>query len=324
MRFIIHGVGAVGSTTAAALVRAGEEVVGIARGRQLEAIRTNGLLLRTPGSSDRVRFDCVSTPSDIAIRPDDAILLAVKTQDTEAALSQLAAAGVRNQPIFCMQNGIENERMALRRFANVHAVTLLTPAEFVTPGEVAVFAEPKMGIFTTGRYPGGADAADEGLAKALSAGGIAGLVSEDVMASKRGKLLVNLINIVEAAMGADAPAEDVVALLMAEGQAVFEAAGIAWSDVGEENPLRKELLHITPVPGVARAGNSTAQSLARHTGSVETDYLNGEIVLMGRLHDVPTPANAYFCDLATEMAAGRRQAGSLRRDEVAKALNLSR
>ena len=37
---------------------------------------------------------------------------------------------------------------------------------------------------------------------------------------------------------------------------------------------------------------STRQSLVRGTGSAETDYLNGEIVLLGRLHGVPTPVNA--------------------------------
>ena len=35
-----------------------------------------------------------------------------------------------------------------------------------------------------------------------------------------------------------------------------------------------------------RPGSSTWQSLRRGTGAVETDYLNGEIVLLGRLHGV--------------------------------------
>ena len=45
-RFVVYGVGAIGGTIAAALARAGEDVVGIARGAQLEAIRRDGLLLR--------------------------------------------------------------------------------------------------------------------------------------------------------------------------------------------------------------------------------------------------------------------------------------
>ena len=49
MRAIVYGIGAIGGTVAAALALAGQEVVGIARGAQLEAVRAGGLLLRTPG-----------------------------------------------------------------------------------------------------------------------------------------------------------------------------------------------------------------------------------------------------------------------------------
>jgi 2-dehydropantoate 2-reductase len=68
---------------------------------------------------------------------DDAILLTMKTQHTLAALERLRAAGVREQPIFCVQNGIANERFVLRRFPEVHGVTVMMPASFVIPGEVA-------------------------------------------------------------------------------------------------------------------------------------------------------------------------------------------
>ena len=54
--------------------------------------------------------------------------------------------------------------------------------------------------------------------------------------------------------------------------------------------------------GRERAGSSSWQSLARGTGAIETDYLNGEIVLLGRLHGVPTPVNAALCALAERYA----------------------
>ena len=55
MRIIVYGVGAIGGTVAAALALAGQEVVGIARGAQLAAIRAGGLLLRTPEQAARAR-----------------------------------------------------------------------------------------------------------------------------------------------------------------------------------------------------------------------------------------------------------------------------
>ena len=59
----------------------------------------------------------------------------------------------------------------------------------------------------------------------------------------------------------------------------------------------------------SRPGASSWQSLARGTGSIEADYLNGEIVLLGRLHGVATPVNAALQRLANHgraRAVGRR------------------
>jgi 2-dehydropantoate 2-reductase len=46
-----------------------------------------------------------------------------------------------------------------------------------------------------------------------------------------------------------------------------------------------------PVGGTNRGGGSSWQSLTRGTGDIESDYLNGEIVLLGRLYGVATPVN---------------------------------
>jgi hypothetical protein len=46
------------------------------------------------------------------------------------------------------------------------------------------------------------------------------------------------------------------------------------------------------VGGHPRQGGSTWQSVQRGHGSVETDFLNGEIVRLGRLHQIPTPLNS--------------------------------
>ena len=60
-----------------------------------------------------------------------------------------------------------------------------------------------------------------------------------------------------------------------------------------------------------RVGGTTGHNLSRGTGSVETDYLNGEVVLLGRLHGVPTPANATVQRLANAAARDHRPPGSM-------------
>ena len=71
-----------------------------------------------------------------------------------------------------------------------------------------------------------------------------------------------------------------------------------------------------PIGGQARGGGSTWQSLERRAGSVETDYLNGEIVLLGRQHGVPTPANALLQRLMADAAATGAPAGAMTAEEL--------
>jgi 2-dehydropantoate 2-reductase len=56
--------------------------------------------------------------------------------------------------------------------------------------------------------------------------------------------------------------------------------------------------------------------LSRGTGSVETDYLTGEIVLLGRLVGVPTPINERLQVVVADMARRHAAPGSLSVDEV--------
>ena len=210
MRIIIHGVGAIGGVVGAALVEAGHEVLGIARGRMLEAIRAHGLTMISPKGRVMVDLPCVATPSEITFRPDDVVLLCVKGQDTEAALTDLRAAGMTDQPLFCLQNGTANERTALRYFPNVHGVTVMMPATYLEPGEVITHGAPCYGLFEIGRYPQGSDADDAALKEVLDKANIATFVSEAVMAAKYGKLLMNLGNTADAML----PVDDVVEALL--------------------------------------------------------------------------------------------------------------
>jgi 2-dehydropantoate 2-reductase len=311
MRIIVYGVGAIGGTVAAALALAEQEVIGIARGPHLKAIQADGLLLRTPEKTVRAHFSCVSDPAEIDLRPDDVILLTMKTQDTLAALERLRTAGVAGQPIFCVQNGVTNERLALRYFPEVHGVTVMMPAAISAPGEVSAFSVPRHGIFDIGRYPGGSNSHDANLAEALEAANIAAFTSPDVMQSKYGKLLLNLSNILQAALGLDADYKHLEALLRTEAEAAYRAAGIPWLDVGATDARRAQLMNQRPISGVDRLGSSTTQSLARGGGSIETDYLNGEIALLGRLYGIPVPANTYFAELGARMARERLKPGAI-------------
>ncbi len=311
MRIIVYGVGAIGGTIAARLAEHGQDVAGIARGRQLQAIRDSGLTLKTPDRTFTSHFECAEGPSELGLRDDDVIFLCVKGQDTEGALRDLRAAGAVKQPIFCFQNGVNNERLALRHFENVYGVTVMMPADYETPGTVCGFGTPRSGIFDIGRYPMGRDDLCEDIARRLHDAGLAGFVLDDVMASKYGKLLMNLTNVLDAGFADEAAYKPWLERARSEALEAYGAAGVRWTDIGGDDARRKTYMRMAEIPGVTRVGSSSKQSLVRQAGSIETDYLNGEIVLLGRLHGVPVPVNAALCRIGRKLAAGELEIGKV-------------
>ncbi|MEM6742609.1 MAG: 2-dehydropantoate 2-reductase N-terminal domain-containing protein [Pseudomonadota bacterium] len=314
MRLIIYGLGAIGGAVAAGLTRAGREVVGIARGDRLAALRERGLRFRTPLLEDRVRFPLVEDPARIEFRSGDALLLALKTQHVESALDRLRAAGWTSGPIFCALNGIESERLTLRRFPNVHGVLVMMPASYLDIDEACAYSHPRHGVFESGLPQGGCDEDDLRFAELMEVGNIGGFAVEDVMAAKTGKLLLNLGNVIGAAFGErdrdDGDPAALRAAARAEAETVLRAAGRPWREVGAADPRRDALMKQGEIAGARRAGSSTAQSLARGVGDIETDFLNGEIALHARLAGVPAPINAHLAALGARMARDGAAPGS--------------
>jgi 2-dehydropantoate 2-reductase len=320
MRIIVYGLGAVGGVIAALLSLAGHQVVGIARGRQFGAVQRSGLTLFTPQATRTATFPVVADPEEISFEADDAVLLTMKGPDTAGALLRLQAAGVLAQPIFCFQNGVANEPLALRFFENVYGATVMLPADYDTPGEVASYFTPKMGAFDIGRYPRGSDEAVAKLCRILENSGFIATPREEVMGSKYRKLLMNLRNIIDALLADTGLQEKWYAQARAEAEAVLTAAGIGCDP--SDSPARSELAMAT-IPGRKRIGSSTLQSIVRATGSLETDFLNGEIVLLGRLHGTPTPVNSALCRLSLELGSGRLQPRTAGDDVIAAMIGVT-
>jgi 2-dehydropantoate 2-reductase len=308
MRIVVFGIGAVGGVIAGRLFEHGNEVVAIARGAHFEAVRDNGLTLIDPDRKVTLPIPVVDDPARIDWRDDDVVLVTTKTQDSAGALSALATAAGRELPVVCVQNGVENERIALRRFENVYAICVMLPAEHLEPGVVAASSAPVTGLLDIGRYPGGLDDTAHAVAAALSGATFESIPRPDVMRWKYAKLLMNLANSVEALC---APGDDAVSLgrlARREGAAVLRAADIDVASIEEDRERRGERL----TPRLARGGGSTWQSLRRGTGSLETDYLNGEIALLARMHGVASPVNAVLQSAANDAARRKLAPGSLR------------
>ena len=368
MRYIIIGAGAVGGTIGGSLYQGGHDVVLVARGAHLDALRARGLRLATPFGTHQLDIPAVGGPAELRLRSDDVLILATKTQDaallTEwawqpvpgapadgntsagdapagSASAGAVAAGLL--PVVCAQNGVASERFALRRFRHVYGMCVWLPATHLEPGTVVAQGAPLAGLLYVGRYPAGADSTIERIAGDLANSRFLAPVSTDVMRWKYAKLLDNLGNAIEALCGrgaagfgaaqapgvqaTGAPAADDAAELRrrtrAEGIAVLAAAGLAHADRGELTAIRGDHVRIEAVNGAARPGGSSWQSLTRGTGTIEADFLNGEIVLLGREHGVPTPVNEALQRLANQAARERRAPGFMTPAQVLAAAGVT-
>jgi 2-dehydropantoate 2-reductase len=312
VRYVIYGAGGVGCVIGARLHQHGHDVVLIARGEHLDALQKRGLELRSPSETVVLSVPAVGSPSELSLASDDVVVLAMKSQDTLAAVAALPA----DVAVVCAQNGVDNERVCARRFADVYAMCVMLPALFLEPGVVESHAAPKSGILDVGRYPSGVDDRCSAVAAALDGSQFSSVADPLVMRQKYAKLVMNLGNAIEAACGPDARAGELWTRAREEAVACFDAAGIDYASEEEDTARRGEHFRLRPVNGQRRPGGSTWQSLARGTGSIETDYLNGEIVLLGRLHGVPTPVNALLQRTANRMAREGMPPGSLAAEEL--------
>ncbi|WP_406730648.1 ketopantoate reductase family protein [Streptomyces sp. NBC_01794] len=320
MRYIIIGAGAIGGTVGGRLAEAGHEVVLVARGTHFEALRAKGLRLTTADGTSTHPLPVVDRPDALELRPDDVLFLAVKTQDSTAALEDWAAQPVAGGgtagellPLVCAQNGVESERLALRRFRRVYGMCVYLPATYLEPGSVSATCAPMTGILHLGRYPSGTDETALRISADLEKSRLLAPVVPDVMRWKYAKLTNNVANAVEAATGVIA-GEDGVRLAeraTAEARAVLAAAGIEVVSEAEQKEFRGDKIRFDPLDGSKRGGGSSWQSLNRGTGTIEADYLNGEIALVGRVHGVLTPVNDVLQRVANSFAREGRAAGSM-------------
>lgn len=310
MRYIIYGAGGIGGGIGARLFQHGHEVVLICRGAHLSAIQRQGLTLKTPGDILHQKIPAVGHPSEISFTSQDVVLLTMKSQDTEQALRDLYQAGSSDLPVVCAQNGVDNERMAARRITRVYGMVVWMPGTYLEPGVILNHATPVGGILDAGCYPSGVDSLITQVTADIDQSGFSAKPEPDIMRWKYTKLLSNIRNALQAACGLEVRARDFLRALKTETLACYEAAGIASAPEDELQKRVRTQIRLVDIDGHPREGGSSWQSLKRGLPTIEADYLNGEIVLLGRQYGIPTPYNRVLQNVANHMASSGQQPGS--------------
>jgi 2-dehydropantoate 2-reductase len=106
MRIVIVGAGGVGGLVGGLLAHSGADVAFVARGRQLEALKTNGLRVESPRATFHLKsVEAAADPAELP--PADVVMVAVKSwqvAEIAASLEPLVATGGYVVPL---QNGVE-------------------------------------------------------------------------------------------------------------------------------------------------------------------------------------------------------------------------
>ena len=316
-RYIIFGAGAVGSTIGGLLIRAGFQVVLVARPEYAEALR-RGIRIEQDGEEISFQADAVTAAAELRPTPRDIVLITTKSQSTAEVVEDLFSVYGPSVPVVCLQNGVRNEAIATERFARVYAGLVFLSAVQLQPDLITL---PSGRVLAFGCYPAGVDGMAQQIAADLTSAGLEAMASAHVMAMKWGKLVANLNNATHTIVGywiergmSDPDMRKLMLAVREEGLRVLEAAGIAVEPPeGEPSPIRirkmTEALRRAPKSDSNGEGSghrtypSMWQDLYLGRKSTEADFLNGDIIELGKKVGIPTPYNSALLEIINRMMA---------------------
>ena len=287
---LIYGAGGVGAFFGALLAHAGRDVYFIARGPQLEAMRRDGLHVRSSLIGD-VHVPRVQVYERAGDAPQaDLVLVCVKTYQTASILDDLAASVKDSTVIMTLQNGVESDEVVAGRFGweRVVPAAVYVGATIDEPGVVVHQAPARISF---GARPGFDESRLESVREVLASTGQRVQISADIQHERWRKLMWNASFNTVSAMTMRSPAE-LLALaetrallrrLMQEVVSVAQAVGVGLveADVDEHISWTER------APGM-RTSTMVDRSRGR---AMEADALIGVIVRRGRECAIPTPAS---------------------------------
>jgi 2-dehydropantoate 2-reductase len=309
MRIAVFGAGAVGSFYGGLLARGGQDVHFVARGAQLEALRTRGLRIASLslGEIDIPPMPASSRAADIG--HVDLVLVAVKAHQTAEILDEVAALVGPHTMLIALQNGIESDETLAARFGSER---LIGAAVYVgaTLEQTGLVRHVAAGTLVIGGRPGTSTERVEQVREALASTGLPVRVTADIDRQRWHKLAWNAsFNTISALtlrssqdLLATPASRDLIVAVMREVVAVASARGVALGEADIE-----QLVGTTEKAAPIR----TSMLVDRERGRpMETDALLGVVVRVGRQLRVPTPVTSVLYALLTAIDAQPAAAAS--------------
>ncbi len=305
MRILIAGTGGVGGYFGALLARAGHDVVFLARGQNLAALRERGLTVESvDGDVHLPRVTATDTLAGAA--PVGVVLVTVKSHDTAATAAAIAPVVTPDTIVLSLQNGIENESLLASALGLPPLLGAMTQigAELTAPGVVRHVAQ---GTIFFGETSGRESARTRALVELFSAAGVRHHCSAHIVLMPWDKLSwnasFNAVTALTRTTSGDAARVPATARLlrdvMLEVIAVARAQGIL-VDAARVDPV---IAYAAEHLGDLRT--SMLQDVERGR-RLEHDAINGAVVRVGEAIGVATPLNRALVGLLTALDPGRR------------------
>lgn len=294
MRLAIMGSGGLGCLFGGVLARAGLDVTLIARGANLEALRTRGLEVAL-FSGERFHVGVRATDDPQEVGPVDAILFCVKTYDIETAARQAIPMVGPETLVLPVQNGVEAAEQIAAVVGEDHVVmgVGVLGATLERPGVVAQKGQSLRAMFGPDRTSGGRRA--ERVRDALVAAGISADVSPDIERDVWEKFLVTPVTLGFMALNrlplgptlACPESAEVARRLMEETEAVGRARGAPLAAGAATQAFERLRGMAAGNPGVR--GSMYFDLVAGKR--LELEAINGKVVRMGHERGIATPFN---------------------------------
>ncbi len=303
MRILVFGAGALGSYLGAKLSQKFDVTL---YGREDKIIPIQGTGLRISGKTDLIEEPrTFFEPGDLKSREFDLIILAVKSYDTDSAMSIIKEVVGDSSTVLSLQNGLDNEIRIAEVVGQERTLGGVTSHgfTFIEPGHVH---HAGTGETVVGEMNGEETERIRKIASALSSVGIETGISKNIQSEIWTKGIVNAgINPLTALTRLQngyllkIPAlERLLEITCRECMSVADAAGIAL--------LNCDIIEKTK--NVARLTSENKSSMLQDIEKgrrTEIDSINGKIVEVGKEHGVETPVNSALVSLIKGIEEGR-------------------
>ncbi len=294
MRIAVFGVGAVGGYFGGRLAQAGEDVVFIARGQHLAALRSNGLRVDSI-NGDFVLPTVTATDDPAQIGAVDVVLVGVKTWQVAEAAESIRPLLGENTLVLPLQNGVEAPAQLAKILGREHVCGGLAKIiSFIAgPGHIRhTGADPYIALGELNNRP--SDRVEQ-LRRALQQSGVKAEIPPDIAAALWAKFLFvaswgGVGAITRAPIGVIRSVAETRRMLEGAMQEVYQAAGAHKINLAP-NTVSASMGFIDTLPP---NGTTSMQRDIIENRPSEIDSWTGAVVRFGRDAGVSVPINEFI------------------------------